>query len=773
MSARSRGFALGAAALAAGSLVLTGCLELAGFDELSFRDGGGGAAAPIFERVVPRQVDKIDILLTIDNSRAMAEKQLLLAGAVTELLTRLANPLCVDANGGPSHQQPPSGFDSCPEDGTHREFSPVSNVHIGIVSSSLGGHGSDSCVPAPGDGLHLDDRGELRDRRASPNPPDTYQNLGFLVWDPEQAAHPPGEQHIVDLTHLLADMTQGVGDTGCLYQAPLESWYRFLIDPEPFDRLELERGQVVARGTDTQLLGQRHDFLRPDSLLLIVMLGDANDCSIRDGADGYLAGRQLIGATGEAFHPEPGRKACQLDPSSPCCVPCDHKQPSDACPHAGRACQDPLTVETDPLTLRCFHQKQRFGVDFLYDVDRYVRGLTSPSVSDRAGDVVPNPIFDRGTASEPRDPSLVLLGGIVGVPWQDIARVSPSSGKPDLASGADPQGNPVGGFRSADELVDAGSWAVILDDPDAGGVAGDPLMRESIEPRAGVSPVTGEMLAPADAGPAANSVNGHERDIPQRDDLQYACVFPLAQPLDCSPAQPPRACDCAGGGSSDPLCQGEDGSYSSQQRRAKAYPSLRQLQLLHLMHSQAVVASSCAAKNAAAQVNDGDYGYVPAVSSLLERTTPPLQPVYCVAHPLPHDTEGRTGCLLVEARHESSHACDCRSSGRRELAGSELELLPRIDHYQPQGVPEWNCHCALDEADAGALGPCQTQLDEPVVYVESQYPIDAWCYIDATSVPQLGDATFTTNCPADKRRVLRLLGAARPPAGAGLFLVCG
>jgi hypothetical protein len=767
VSARTLVLGLGAAVLAAA------CLELARFDELSFRDGGGGGAQHIFEHVVPRQVDKVDILLTIDNTRAMAEKQLLLAGAVKELLTRLANPWCIDADGSPSSAQPLDGFDSCPKDGTRREFDPVSNIHIGILSSSLGGHGSDSCVPAPGDGLALDDRGELRVRRWSNLPPETYRNLGFLLWDPEQAAHPPGENAIGHLTDLLVDMTRGVGDTGCLYPAPLESWYRFLIDPTPFDRLELERGQIVGRGTDTLLLGQRHDFLRPDSLLLIVMLGDANDCSIRDGADGYLAGQQLNGGTGEPFHPEPGRRACELDPASPCCVPCNQKQPSAECPHDGRPCQQPLTAESDPLALRCFHQKQRFGVDFLYDVDRYVQGLTAPTVADRAGQVVTNPIFDPGTAPQPRDPSLVLLAGIVGVPWQDIARVNPNSGKPDLASGANPQGSPVGGFMTAAELADAGVWSVILTDPAEGGLAGDPLMRESILPRSGVSPVVDEKLAPPDAGPQSNSVNGHERTIAQGDDLQYACIFPLADSLDCSAAPPPRACDCSAGGSGNPLCQAADGSYSSLQLRAKAYPSLRQLALLERMGALAVVASTCAAKNAAAQADDRDYGYLPAVSSLLERSTPPLQALYCLEHELPHEADGRTGCLLIEARHDAAQACDCHSSGRRDLEGDELDLLARIDRHRPAGAPEWNCHCALEEAAGDALGPCQTQVGEPVLSEPSRYVIDAWCYIDASTVPQVGYAPLAAGCPADKRRVLRLVGAARPPAGAGLFLVCG
>src|SRR5690606_13665243 len=82
----------------------------------------------------------------------------------------------------------------------------------------------------------------------------------------------------------------------------------------------------------------------------------------------------------------------------------------------------------DALNLRCYNQKQRFGFDLLYPIDRYVSGLRDPQVFDtkRCDDaggcpIVPNPLFSPREASEPRDPSHVFLAGIVGVPWQDIA----------------------------------------------------------------------------------------------------------------------------------------------------------------------------------------------------------------------------------------------------------------------------------------------------------------------------------------------------------------
>src|SRR5215813_11149710 len=43
-------------------------------------------------------IDKVDILFAIDNSASMGDKQLLLAQAVPDLLTRLLTPNCVDDN---------------------------------------------------------------------------------------------------------------------------------------------------------------------------------------------------------------------------------------------------------------------------------------------------------------------------------------------------------------------------------------------------------------------------------------------------------------------------------------------------------------------------------------------------------------------------------------------------------------------------------------------------------------------------------------------------
>src|SRR5688500_19235150 len=97
---------------------------------------------------------------------------------------------------------------------------------------------------------------------------------GFLHWAGGVAA---------DVAALSADFSEhvaAVGETGCGFEAPLEAWYRFLVDPSPPIDVVKGAGNVAATtGVDTAILQQRAEFLRPTSLVAIVVLTDENDCS--------------------------------------------------------------------------------------------------------------------------------------------------------------------------------------------------------------------------------------------------------------------------------------------------------------------------------------------------------------------------------------------------------------------------------------------------------------------------------------------------------------
>ena len=99
----------------------------------------------VFTRRITRDsVERIDLLFMIDNSASMSDKQLILETAVPDLVDRLTNPVCIDAQGGQHPAAPPG--QRCPE-GQRREFRAVTDIHVGIISSSLGDAGAeDGCV---------------------------------------------------------------------------------------------------------------------------------------------------------------------------------------------------------------------------------------------------------------------------------------------------------------------------------------------------------------------------------------------------------------------------------------------------------------------------------------------------------------------------------------------------------------------------------------------------------------------------------------------------
>jgi hypothetical protein len=174
----------------------------------------------------------------------------------------------------------------------------------------------------------------------------------------------------------------------------------------------------------------------------------------------------------------------------------------------------------------------------------------------------------------------------------------------------------------------ASDWAKIQGDPSASPPVPptDPLMIASVAPRTGTTPGTGEALAPPSSGYMANSVNGHEWTISRRDNLQYACVFPLVTPKDCSVPNSTAACECsASDADQNPICQASDGTYGAIQRFAKAHPGLRHVALARELGASATLTSICP-KNVR-DPTQTDYGYRPVLNVLLrELARDPITP---------------------------------------------------------------------------------------------------------------------------------------------------
>jgi hypothetical protein len=524
---------------------------------------------------------KLDLLLMVDNSMHTLEKQRYLADGVKWLL---------DPAG--------AGLDA-------------TDIHVAVITSSLGAHGAqgakDVCVAAEdNDRAHL--LGTLRSGVS------TFQNSGFLAWGPAQ---PDRAQLLAQVEPLI----ESAGEHGCGYEASLEAWYRFLIEPEPYEQVIVEGGSstVTQLGVDEELLAQRAAFLRPDSVLAIVMMSDENDCSIQDQGYGWLLTR--------AAPMYRSTSAC-ANPNDPCCQSCGEAQAKEGCPQiaADAECAKGATftdTAEDSLNLRCWDQKRRFGFDLLYPITRYTEGLTRQRVFDRDGQVKVNPIFAGDGAR--RHPSQVIFTGIVGVPWQDVADdASLSNGKLTNLTAA--------------ELAKAGRWQLMLGDPTASPpvLPTDPFMVETTAERwnlpgvSGQHPLTGFVVAPSDSPtPQATPINGHEA-VESGSVLQTACIFPLVEPKVCDDAalQSNMGCLCFAEdlARNNAACQPPAGGAAGIiQHATDAYPGLRHLQLMKSLGERAVVGSVCP-KVLTLDTFAEDYGYRPVMRGLAERINTALEP---------------------------------------------------------------------------------------------------------------------------------------------------
>ncbi len=696
------------------------------------------------EPLAQSRVERIDILLAIDNSISMGDKQEILAEAVPDLVRRLITPKCIGVDTDLPTGTSADANGEC-GDGAEPEFERVIDINIGVISSSLGDLTTGSC-DNPAQIRHPNDKAHLLSRPQESAPPfPTYQDKGFLAWDPTNQR--AGESNADTLGQNLAAMVLGVEQLGCGFEMQLESVYRFLADPDPYADLVNEGGRLVEVGTDQELLGQRADFLRPDSLVAVIVLSDENDCSIDIGYQGY---QDVIDTA--PFYKQTDE--CAVDPNDRCCTSCALPNPEGCAPdpvscgpNQGTKTAQRYATADDQLGWRCSDQKRRYGVNLLYPTKRYVNALTQaridPSRSDLAaasGEGVENPLLFgvKDGVRVPRSPGFVYMAGIVGVPWQAIAKRD-ETGAPNLNLG----------FQSVNELVASGAFEALVGDPDANVPPTDPFMIETYQQRSGTSSLLG--LSPA----ADNPINGGDRTFGV-DDLQYACTFPL-DPIpdgyDCK-ACTTSACD-------DPLCNG------TTQIAAKAYPGTRELAVLRGLGEQGIPASICPE-----QVSDelaDNYGYAPAVRTIIDKLKANLRGKCLPRQLQPDRTTGDVECLVIEARI-AGEACACDPATGRSDVPTTVDGEPNPQYnavllaQQNEFNPGWDCFCEIDQLHGDERKRCQQEVKPDGVH--------GWCYVDATTVPQIGNVELVEDCPPNERRKIQFVGDADPLSGSTAFITC-
>ena len=216
-----------------------------------------------FTAVVHNQtVDKVDLLFMIDNSASMGDKQALLALAVPNMINRL-----VDAELPRRERQP--GRHAGRPDGIVHERGRQGRVPARPRHAHRHRHARRSAAAAATSAARRRrtrrtgaQRPQRRPRRAHQprrrrraTPPSrtrrrrTSTRSNFLSWFPNV---PPnaGKPHAAAARHqrsqatLVSDFTtlvEGVHEHGCGFEAQNEAWYRFLVQPDPFDQINEER----------------------------------------------------------------------------------------------------------------------------------------------------------------------------------------------------------------------------------------------------------------------------------------------------------------------------------------------------------------------------------------------------------------------------------------------------------------------------------------------------------------------------------------------------
>jgi len=700
-------------------------------------------------------VDKVDLLFMIDNSASMGDKQEYLRAAVPDLLTRLVAPNCVDEADPNKVIGVSQNHGQCPS-GSKIEFPPVHDMHIAVVTSSLGPRLGDHCDPAiqgaNGLSLHNDDQGHLINRVQDGDAPIPTMNPShFLAWfskvDSNNGKSPsPGAAPIDDVAQLqrdFQDLVAGVGQRGCGVESQLESWYRFLIQPDPYESLATTPdGHATWVGVDATILKQRHDFLRPDSLVAVVVLTDENDSEIDVRANNGSAFKFLNGA----FAPPRGTSPCDVNPGDPKCTSCAFVDPATGASDPN--CQKgPYTAGNDwgfNLNLRHVHPKAKYGVDPQFPIERYVDGLTSPMVPDRVGEYPPKSSHYVGTANCQNPLFAARLPDGSDLRPETLCHLPPGPRTKDLIFYAHIGGVPshLLHFDPADpdksRLTDD-DWTTILGkDPKAFDYTGiDPHMIESFAPRPAVGhPET-------EAGNGTDPVHGREwitNAAPDSVDRQFACTFDrvdlaTGQPreLDCSQDAGTDVCDCpakagAPSGQIPPLCKPDD---VTKQIKAKAYPTIRELLLARSLGTQGIVSSMCPIHVREETPGDPLFGYRPAVTAIVNRLKDALTNE-CLPRKLTVSA-AQVPCLILETlpKPGDQRACDDSARGLRQPDPAILKRFREAKSEEwratggpSSGIPDPSTFPVCEVAQLPAGKDCSTSSDA------------GWCYYEGGDCAQ-------------------------------------
>jgi hypothetical protein len=300
-------------------------------------------------------------------------------------------------------------------------------------------------------------------------------------------------------------------------------------------------------------------------------------------------------------------------------------------------------------------------------------------------------------------------------------------------------------------------------------------------------PVNGrEWITDQEAVPANGSDNGgHILQV----DRQYACTFKLQTARDCTLAQNNAySCDCPNKNNMSlthqqipSVC---DDMIPTQQDFAKAYPTVRELTLAHMMAQvgntteggQGVVSSICPQDvNDNTTMDDPLYGYRPAVAAIIDRLKTELT-TKCLPHKLTVNADGSVPCLLLVQMPMGAATAGGTCKNPTCPAGQGVLDLRSDPTFQAgQGQTVLNQFCDSEEATyvgkpGGPGDPAQQSICELKQLTPTADPNDfnagscamsgdkGWCYVTGVAAKTCSQAIYFAN--------------GSPPSGSTTTLSC-
>jgi hypothetical protein len=258
------------------------------------------------------------------------------------------------------------------------------------------------------------------------------------------------------------------------------------------------------------------------------------------------------------------------------------------------------------------------------------------------------------------------------------------------------------------------------------------------------------------------------------DDIEYACIFPLAMGVDESGGT--TSGDCGGNPMDNPLCSPNPNdpmgaTRNTLQTKAKAYPGIKHLAIARGMSGQGIAASICPKQTT--DPTQPDYGYRPAVKAIIDRLKQALHGE-CLPRTLNENAQGQVQCLILEGTKIASGAqCNCDTTKDRQMVTMEHQPAVVAAMADPVGM-DLNCFCEIGQlCNAGTTGCTAPQGQDLANCQQAQVSVaNGWCYVDASYGAAQAALVAPPKCPATEEHQIRFVGSGQPQAGATLFITC-